>query len=84
MHGNGKRRITFITCKWRLFVIYLLLKGGEDMEQVVSIISSVGFPIDACIYLVFTTNKQLENLTKAVNEMSTAVNILTNKLESEE
>lgn len=54
------------------------------MEQVVSIISSVGFPISACIYLVFTTNKQLENLTKAVNEMSTAVNILTNKLESEE
>ena len=65
-------------------MIYLLLKGGEDMEQVVSIISSVGFPITACIYLVFTTNKQLENLTKAVNEMSTAVNILTNKLESEE
>ena len=62
----------------------LALKGGEDMEQVVSIISSVGFPITACIYLVFTTNKQLENLTKAVNEMSTAVNILTNKLESEE
>ena len=65
-------------------MIYLLLKGGEDMEQVVSIISSVRFPIAACIYLVFTTNKQLENLTKAVNEMSTAVNILTNKLESEE
>ena len=84
MHGNGKRRITFIACNWSLFVIYLLLKGGEDMEQVVSIISSVGFPIAACIYLVFTTNKQLENLTKAVNEMSTAVNILTNKLESEE
>ena len=62
----------------------LALKGGEDMEQVVSIISSVGFPIVACIYLVFTTNKQLENLTKAVNEMSTAVNILTSKLESEE
>ena len=84
MHGNGKRRITFIACNWCLFVIYLLLKGGEDMEQVVSIISSVGFPIAACIYLVFTTNKQLENLTKAVNEMSTAITILTNKLESEE
>ena len=65
-------------------MIYLLLKGGENMEQVVSIISSVGFPIAACIYLVFTPNKQLENLTKAVNEMSTAITILTNKLESEE
>ena len=62
----------------------LALKGGEDMEQVVSIISSVGFPITACIYLVFTTNKQLQNLTQAVNEMSTAITILTNKLESEE
>ena len=84
MHGNGKRRITFIACNWCIFVIYLFLKGGDDMEQVVSIISSVGFPIAACIYLVFTTNKQLDNLTKAVNEMSTAVNILTSKLESEE
>ena len=62
----------------------LALKGGENMEQVISIISSVGFPITACIYLVFTTNKQLENLTQAVNEMSTAVTILTNKIESEE
>ena len=62
----------------------LILKGGDDMEQVVSFISSVGFPIAACVYLVFTTNKQLENLTKAVNEMSNAVNILTSKLESEE
>ena len=84
MHGNGKRRITFFACNWYIFVIYLFLEGGEDMEQVVSIISSVGFPIAACIYLVFTTNKQLENLTKAVNEMSTAITILTNKLESEE
>ena len=84
MYGNGKRRTTFIACNWCLFVIYLILKGGEDMEQVVSLISSVGFPIAACIYLVFTTNKQLENLTKAVNEMSNAVNILTSKLESEE
>ena len=84
MYGNGKRRITFIACNWCIFVIYLLLKGGEDMEQVISIISSVGFPIAACIYLVFTTNKQLENLTQAVNEMSTAITILTNKLESEE
>lgn len=65
-------------------MIYLFLKGGEDMEQAISIISSVGFPIAACIYLVFTTNKQLENLTRAVNEMSTAVTILTKQLESEE
>lgn len=65
-------------------MIYLFLKGGEDMEQVVSIISSVGFPIAACIYLVFTTNKQIEQLTKAVNDMSTAVTTLTTKLEREE
>ena len=33
MHGNGKRRITFITCNRCLFVIYFLLKGGENMEE---------------------------------------------------
>ena len=54
------------------------------METIISLISSVGFPMVACIYLVFTTNKQIEQLTKAVNEMSIAVTTLTTKLESEE
>ena len=54
------------------------------METIISLISSVGFPIAACIYLVCTTNKQIEQLTKAVNEMSTAVTTVITKLESEE
>ena len=54
------------------------------MDTIISLISSVGFPIAACIYLVFTTNKQIEQLTKAVNDMSTAVTKLSLKLESEE
>ena len=43
--------------------------------------------IAAIIAIVSTiqgTNKQIEQLTKAVNEMSTAVTTLTTKLESEE
>ena len=59
-------------------------KGGEHMETIISLISSVGFPIAACIYLVCTTNKQIEQLTKAVNDMSTAVTTLTMKLERED
>ena len=54
------------------------------LDAIISLISSVGFPIAACIYLVCTTNKQIEQLTKAVNDMSTAVTTLTMKLESEE
>ena len=54
------------------------------METIISLISSVGFPIAACIYLVCTTNKQIEQLTKAVNDMSTAVTTLTMKLERED
>lgn len=54
------------------------------MDAFISIISNVGFPIAACVYLVFTTNKQIVALTKAVNDMSTAVTTLTTKLESEE
>ena len=54
------------------------------MDTIISLVSSVGFPIAACIYLVCTTNKQIEQLTKAVNDMSTAVTTLTTKLESEE
>ena len=54
------------------------------METMISLISSVGYPIAACIYLVCTTNKQIEQLTMAVNDMLTAVTTLTAKLESEE
>ena len=36
------------------------------------------------IYLVCTTDEQIEQLTKAVNDMSTAVTELTMKLEREE
>ena len=54
------------------------------MDAIISLVSSVGFPIVACIYLVCTTNKQIGQLTKAVNDMSTAVTTLTMKLESEE
>ena len=54
------------------------------MDTIISLISSVGFPIVACIYLVCTTNKQIEQLIKAVNDMSTAVTTLTMKLESED
>ena len=50
------------------------------METIISLVSSVGFPIVACIYLVCTTNKQIEQLTKPVNEISTAVTTLTTKL----
>lgn len=54
------------------------------MDAIISVISSVGFPIAACVYLVCTTNKQIEQLTKAVNDMSTAVTTLSAKLESED
>ena len=62
----------------------IVMKGGDYVDAIISIISSVGFPIAACVYLVCTTNKQIEQLTKAVNDMSTAVTTLTTKLESEE
>ena len=54
------------------------------LDTIISLVSSVGFPIAACIYLVFTTNKQIEQLTNAVNDMSIAVTTLTTKLEREE
>ena len=54
------------------------------LDTIISLISSVGFPISSCFYLVCTTNKKIEKLTKSVNDMSTAVTTLTMKLESEE
>ncbi len=58
------------------------------MENVVSIISSVGFPIAMCLILFWYMQKESENhknetnsLKDAIQELKLAITTLVNKLE---
>lgn len=55
--------------------------------EILQAISSVGFPIVACCYMVYTNNRQSERhaeetkaMTEAINEMKLAIQALTDKL----
>lgn len=56
------------------------------MEVVLQLISSVGFPIVACVYLFDYAKKQNENMLMfkdAINNNTKAIEILTMKLNME-
>lgn len=40
-----------------------------DYQAIVNLISSVGFPIFMCLYLVNTQNKQMAAMTEALNSL---------------
>lgn len=46
------------------------------MNEIASIIASVGFPIVACVGLAFYINKQLENFRKAIENNTLAITAL--------
>ena len=40
-----------------------------DLEQIVNLISSGGFPIACCLYLMLVNNKTVSKNTEATNKM---------------
>lgn len=61
-----------------------------EMNDLVSLIGSLGFPIVACIALFWQNNKQeerhrdeMEKVTESINNNTTAIIELTNKLGKE-
>lgn len=59
------------------------------MENIVNIISSVGFPIAMCLLLIWYMQKETENhreetngLKDAINELKLAITTLINKIEN--
>lgn len=61
-----------------------------ELNDIVSLISSLGFPIVACIALFWQNNKQeerhrdeMEKVTESINNNTTAIIELTNKLGKE-
>jgi len=41
-----------------------------EYEQILSLISQVGFPIAVCVYLLFERSKTTKELTRAINELT--------------
>ena len=61
------------------------------MSEVIQIISNVGFPIAAAVFLYIQMNKQSEQhheeinlLSEAINNNTAAINQLREKIDSEE
>lgn len=44
-----------------------------DMSAITSLISSVGFPIACCIYLIYSNNKAAEKHAEEVEKLRVAV-----------
>ena len=44
------------------------------MDEVINVISTVGFPIAACIYMAHTMCTQMQKNTDAINRMSDTLN----------
>lgn len=48
-----------------------------DVNAIVSVVSSVGFPIVCCIGMAYYINTTLKELTKVMGEHTTAIEKLT-------
>lgn len=51
-----------------------------DAQAILNAIGTVGFPITACAALFWMINKALKELTAAVNNNTTAINTMTERM----
>ncbi len=58
-------------------------KGGVKMDEWVQLISNVGFPIAAFCALFYVTNTTIKENTKAIEDCTTAIKLLDNKIKEE-
>lgn len=48
--------------------------GGERMDVLIQLVSSVGFPIAMCIYTTYTMGKMSEQHREEVSKLSETIN----------
>lgn len=53
---------------------------GEVIDIFTRLVSNIGFPIACCIMLYIQNNKQMKELTEAVNNNTIAISSLVEKL----
>lgn len=62
-----------------------------DFESIAHLVSSVGFPIVACLYMAYVNNQQgerhrseMDKVTEAITELKMAITTLNERLRREE
>lgn len=50
------------------------LRGVEDMDNLVTLIGNVGFPIAVSVYLLVRIEGKLEVLSNSINNLSAVIN----------
>ena len=61
----------------------MYITRGDFMNDVINLISSCGFPIFACIYLVKNQSKQIEKLSEIIKDNTKAIEKLVRLSELE-
>ena len=56
-----------------LRALFLLSKGGDDMEDIYSSVANLGFPIVISVYLLVRIEGKLDELTKSITELAHAI-----------
>lgn len=51
-----------------------------NVDSIITLIGSVGFPIAMCLYMTVTFNKTLENLDDRILALSTRIDVLIDKV----
>ena len=55
-----------------------------EIETIISTIGSLGFPIVMCIILVKYMQEQMTEMREAINELKSAILVLTERLKDKE
>lgn len=71
--NNNLRKLTLAKCGLLCYV----KEGGENMEQIIQLISNVGFPIACCIFLF----SQQTKLTNTLHDISTTMQLMSSRLD---
>lgn len=62
---------------------YYMREGGEmvmNVNDIITLVGSVGFPIAMCLYMTVTFNKTLETLDDRILALSTRIDTLIDKI----
>ena len=71
MYRLGKAYTSIFVEFAYLYNKFPVRKGREiDLEQWISLVGNVGFPILVAFYLLIRFEKKIDNLTEAINKMA--------------
>lgn len=55
-----------------------------SVQDISTLISTVGFPIFVAVWMLYKTSKDSESLKDAVNELKNAINVMSERLKDDD